>query len=550
MGSLSLLPGCSNWRLIGRNASATSNDSEDPNVYGPLRTSDSWISPLATELPPGFPSDGEAAQCLLSASQGDTAAVPWGTVAAVSLRQGAARCTNTLAAEHDVSQQQRCRFHLDGDSTLHHPTTSSLLTLSPHEEDCNPFGSAAATTRVPAGAPIQDDCTGAFTDHHRPYRHHYLYQFADKPSQHRCAAAPAAGNLTAASTCDALDQQPLRKRPRRASAPSVCQQFAPLPPPETNNPPPYDSCFPFHQSCCGSGDSTRTNSCCSNNMDMPPLRFHHHDDVATATNAGCVTPTTFSPEYYYLHALHQDSTSTTTLTPKEEEDSTPYGNTHILGPYYGDPAFAVDYAGPWTVSTGPPPLPPSRNIMTVIDPTYYSVGMPPSAAGSPPRSLQPPPQQQQQATCGAITPPPTSPATGREARKRSSAADHHSSKRTGQSDVPGVYFDQRKRGFRVRFQNVYVGWVSLSRYPTYEEAYRVARKIWDDAVREATKHQDKQAAVNAGIPLQIQSRLKPKNPGGRPRTVSRLAPLVDAKISAAVQNAKLDFTSRALLHVT
>lgn len=105
-------------------------------------------------------------------------------------------------------------------------------------------------------------------------------------------------------------------------------------------------------------------------------------------------------------------------------------------------------------------------------------------------------------------------------------------------NVPGVYFDKRKKGFRVRFQNVYVGWVSLSRYSTFEEAYLVAKKIWDEAVREVTETQDKHAAVNAGITLQIQSRLKTKNPGGRPRTVSKLSPSVDAKIAAVVESAK------------
>lgn len=104
--------------------------------------------------------------------------------------------------------------------------------------------------------------------------------------------------------------------------------------------------------------------------------------------------------------------------------------------------------------------------------------------------------------------------------------------------VPGVYFDKRKKGFRVRFQNVYVGWVSLSRYNTFEEAYAVAKRIWDEAVREVTQTRDKHAAMNAGIPLQIQSRLKSKNPGGRPRTVSRLPPTLDARIAHAVQTAR------------
>lgn len=109
---------------------------------------------------------------------------------------------------------------------------------------------------------------------------------------------------------------------------------------------------------------------------------------------------------------------------------------------------------------------------------------------------------------------------------------------TRSSCVPGVYFDRRKRGFRIRFQNIYVGWVSLSRYPSYDHAYDAAKAIWNSAVREAMAHRDKQAALHAGIPLQIQSRLHVRNPGGRPRTVSRLSPLINAEIAAAVDTVK------------
>lgn len=128
----------------------------------------------------------------------------------------------------------------------------------------------------------------------------------------------------------------------------------------------------------------------------------------------------------------------------------------------------------------------------------------------------------------------------RDALHQSSFHKWHSDNKNNKcvENVPGVYFDRRKKGFRVRFQNVYVGWVSLSRYPTYEDAYFVAKKIWDDAVREVVESQDKHAAINAGISLQIQSRLKSKNPGGRPRTVSKLSPSVDAKIAAVVESAK------------
>ncbi|XP_053993648.1 uncharacterized protein LOC128884346 [Hylaeus volcanicus] len=104
--------------------------------------------------------------------------------------------------------------------------------------------------------------------------------------------------------------------------------------------------------------------------------------------------------------------------------------------------------------------------------------------------------------------------------------------------APGLYFDRRRRGFRIRFQNIYVGWVSLSRYASYEQAYSTAKMIWDNAVREATTHQNRQAALHAGIPLQIQTRLHVRNPGGRPRTVSRLSPLIDAEILVAVNTAK------------
>lgn len=111
------------------------------------------------------------------------------------------------------------------------------------------------------------------------------------------------------------------------------------------------------------------------------------------------------------------------------------------------------------------------------------------------------------------------------------------------SYAPGLYFDRRRRGFRIRFQNIYVGWVSLSRYASYEQAYTTAKMIWDNAVYEATAHQNRQAALHAGIPLQIQNRLHVRNPGGRPRTVSRLSPLINAEILVAVNTAKRSKTN-------
>lgn len=88
--------------------------------------------------------------------------------------------------------------------------------------------------------------------------------------------------------------------------------------------------------------------------------------------------------------------------------------------------------------------------------------------------------------------------------------------------LPGLYFDKKQKGFRVRYQNVYVGWVALSRFPSIEEAYCSARDIWENAKAHAEKFQTPQAAIIASLPLQKQARASGKNRGGRPRTVTQL----------------------------
>lgn len=90
--------------------------------------------------------------------------------------------------------------------------------------------------------------------------------------------------------------------------------------------------------------------------------------------------------------------------------------------------------------------------------------------------------------------------------------------------LPGLYFDKKQKGFRVRYQNVYVGWVALSRFPSIEEAYCSARDIWENAKAHAEKFQTPHAAVMASLPLQKEAQASGKNRGGRPRTVTQLPP--------------------------
>eukprot|EP01054_Gregarina_sp_Poly1_P005544 Gregarina_sp_Poly_1__5543@NODE_2927_length_1540_cov_243_030550_g1846_i0_p1_GENE_NODE_2927_length_1540_cov_243_030550_g1846_i0NODE_2927_length_1540_cov_243_030550_g1846_i0_p1_ORF_typecomplete_len270_score21_80_NODE_2927_length_1540_cov_243_030550_g1846_i043852 len=88
--------------------------------------------------------------------------------------------------------------------------------------------------------------------------------------------------------------------------------------------------------------------------------------------------------------------------------------------------------------------------------------------------------------------------------------------------LPGLYFDKKQKGFRVRYQNVYVGWVALSRFPSIEEAYISARDIWENAKQHAEKFNTPHAAVMASLPLQKEAQAAGKNRGGRPRTVTQL----------------------------
>eukprot|EP01056_Protomagalhaensia_sp_Gyna25_P001177 Protomagalhaensia_sp_Gyna_25__1176@NODE_157_length_4767_cov_207_169628_g122_i0_p1_GENE_NODE_157_length_4767_cov_207_169628_g122_i0NODE_157_length_4767_cov_207_169628_g122_i0_p1_ORF_typecomplete_len454_score37_00_NODE_157_length_4767_cov_207_169628_g122_i020913452 len=88
--------------------------------------------------------------------------------------------------------------------------------------------------------------------------------------------------------------------------------------------------------------------------------------------------------------------------------------------------------------------------------------------------------------------------------------------------LPGLYFDKKQKGFRVRYQNVYVGWVALSRFPSIEEAYISARDIWENAKQHAEKFNTPHAAVMASLPLQKEAQAGGKNRGGRPRTVTQL----------------------------
>ncbi|EZG69117.1 hypothetical protein GNI_059900 [Gregarina niphandrodes] len=106
--------------------------------------------------------------------------------------------------------------------------------------------------------------------------------------------------------------------------------------------------------------------------------------------------------------------------------------------------------------------------------------------------------------------------------------------------LPGLYFDKKQKGFRVRYQNVYVGWVALSRFPSIEEAYCSARDIWENAKAHAEKFQTPQAAVIASLPLQKQARASGKNRGGRPRTVTQLPAEWGQRNTAANWTAAVD----------
>ncbi|KAF7457060.1 hypothetical protein HWI79_2409 [Cryptosporidium felis] len=44
--------------------------------------------------------------------------------------------------------------------------------------------------------------------------------------------------------------------------------------------------------------------------------------------------------------------------------------------------------------------------------------------------------------------------------------------------IPGVYFDRRQIGYRVRYHNSYVGWVALSRHSSIKDAYEYAKQLW------------------------------------------------------------------------
>ncbi|EEA06227.1 uncharacterized protein CMU_007160 [Cryptosporidium muris RN66] len=47
--------------------------------------------------------------------------------------------------------------------------------------------------------------------------------------------------------------------------------------------------------------------------------------------------------------------------------------------------------------------------------------------------------------------------------------------------IPGIYFDKRQIGYRVRYHNTYVGWVALSRHNSIKEAYEYAKQLWTKA---------------------------------------------------------------------
>ncbi|KAK6588022.1 hypothetical protein RS030_71082 [Cryptosporidium xiaoi] len=47
--------------------------------------------------------------------------------------------------------------------------------------------------------------------------------------------------------------------------------------------------------------------------------------------------------------------------------------------------------------------------------------------------------------------------------------------------IPGIYFDKKQIGYRVRYHNSYIGWVALSRYSSIKDAYEYAKKLWLDA---------------------------------------------------------------------
>ncbi|KAJ1613030.1 hypothetical protein OJ253_342 [Cryptosporidium canis] len=65
--------------------------------------------------------------------------------------------------------------------------------------------------------------------------------------------------------------------------------------------------------------------------------------------------------------------------------------------------------------------------------------------------------------------------------------------------IPGVYFDRRQIGYRVRYHNSYVGWVALSRHSSIKDAYEYAKQLWLKARNKSNmdQYQGEQMEVGA-----------------------------------------------------
>lgn len=66
--------------------------------------------------------------------------------------------------------------------------------------------------------------------------------------------------------------------------------------------------------------------------------------------------------------------------------------------------------------------------------------------------------------------------------------------------IPGVYFDRRQIGYRVRYHNSYVGWVALSRHSSIKDAYEYAKQLWLKARNKSNIGKCQEEQLEAGAP--------------------------------------------------
>lgn len=64
--------------------------------------------------------------------------------------------------------------------------------------------------------------------------------------------------------------------------------------------------------------------------------------------------------------------------------------------------------------------------------------------------------------------------------------------------IPGVYFDRRQIGYRVRYHNSYVGWVALSRHSSIKDAYEYAKQLWLKARNKSKLNKCQTDQIEAG----------------------------------------------------